>query len=115
MQKSSSWRGGAAVLLVLIWIGTAWGAEATPPLAPTRITVEGMHCPTCAKKITGRLKTVAGVVDAQADVKAGIITVLPKDGSTPSPKALWEAVEQAKFKPVRLDCPNGSFRSKPKS
>lgn len=81
--------------------------------AATAITVENMHCMGCARKIADRLHAVPGVASVSADVKASRLTVAPKAGEQPSPRALWEAVEKAGYKPTRLEAPAGTFTAKP--
>ena len=113
-----NWMGGAAVLALLLVGAAVWAAElasADSKSTVSKISVSKMHCPVCAKKITAKLKEITGVADAQADVKAGVVSVTPKKGKTLSPRALWEAVEQAKYTPTRLEGPSGTFKSKPKS
>ena len=85
-------------------------AEDTPY---TWIFVEDMHCSNCAKKIARKLYNVSGVVKVQANVPKDYAVVTPQEGAQLSPRALWEAVEQAKFKPVKLQGPNGIFTNKP--
>jgi copper chaperone CopZ len=104
----------AAAALLLAVIGTVRSGDG-PPGPLTKITVEGMHCPGCAKKVANRLKQLSGVADIQIDVEAGVVNVTPASGSSPSPRALWEAVEQARYKPIRLDGPSGTFTTKPKN
>jgi len=82
--------------------------------AMTTIAVEDMECPTCAKKIVAKLTEVTGVAKADPDVKTSKLTVTAKEGSSPSPKAMWEAVEKAGFKPTKLEGPGGTFTAKPK-
>lgn len=82
---------------------------------PTSITVDGMHCPSCAKKIAAKLKVVSGVASVKADVSAAQMQVTASMGKEPSPKALWEAVETAGYKAVKLEGPSGTFTKKPKS
>ena len=82
---------------------------------PTSITIDGMHCPSCAKKIAAKLKVVAGVDSVKADVNAAQMQVTAAPGKEPSPKALWEAVETAGYKAVKLEGPSGTFTTKPKS
>ncbi|MEU1689254.1 heavy metal-associated domain-containing protein [Micromonospora sp. NPDC005707] len=53
--------------------------------------VSGMTCGGCAKKVTGHVSEITGVNDVQADVAAGIITVL-SDG--PLDTAVVRAVVQ---------------------
>lgn len=102
----------AAVLLFAALSFSALNVEAedTPY---TWIFVEDMHCSNCAKKIARKLYNVSGVVKVQANVPKDYAVVTPQEGAQLSPRALWEAVEQAKFKPVKLQGPNGIFTKKP--
>lgn len=86
-----------------------------PTPVPTRITVEGMHCMSCAKKIAAQVQAVPGVAAVQASVEASLLGVVPAARQNPSPRALWEAVEKAGYKPVRLEGPAGTFTSRPQS
>lgn len=82
---------------------------------PTVLTVKGMHCAGCAKKIAGKLKSVRGVELVTADVPKSYFVVTPAEDESPSPKALWEAVEKAGYTAVKLEGPSGTFNKKPKS
>lgn len=91
------------------------GRAADPAPMTTTISIPEMHCSGCAKKVTTKLTGVTGVDKAEADMKAKTITVTPKAGSVLSPKAVWEAVEQAGQEPAKLTGPSGAFTAKPKS
>ena len=80
----------------------------------TTVYVKNMHCETCAKKIAGKLYTVAGVVKVRTNYKKNIAVITPQRSKNPSPKALWEAVEAAKFVPVKIAGPSGTFTKKPR-
>jgi Cu+-exporting ATPase len=77
------------------------------------VQVSDMHCATCANKIARKIYAVPGVVRVQADLKRHSASITPQKDATPSPRAIWEAVEKAGFKPVKLDAPSGSFTAKP--
>lgn len=79
------------------------------------ITVDGMHCDGCAKKLAKRLKVVKNVASATVDVKTGKATVISTKTKSASAKVLWEAVEGADFTPTKLIGPDGTFTTKPKS
>ena len=81
----------------------------------TSISIEGLHCAACAKKVEGKLKAVKEVATVKIDVKAGIATVTPKADKSLSPRAMWEAVEKAGYTPTQLEGPSGSYTEKPKS
>jgi len=81
----------------------------------TTLTIKGMHCPSCAKKLAARLKKIAGVGKISIDPKKGLAVVEPKNSrQPPSPRAQWAAVEKSGFKMVRLAGPFGNFKKKPK-
>jgi copper chaperone CopZ len=105
-----------AYLLAIVIIACLQQSEAfaaTPTF--TTIVVDDMHCGACAKKIAGKLYGVPGVLEVRADVKKNTAYVAPQKQKSLSPKKLWEAVEAAGFKPVKLHGPAGNFTSKPKS
>ena len=99
-----------AVLSLSTFSAFAVEASETPY---TWVFVDDMHCSNCAKKIARKLYTVSGVVKVQANVAKNYAVVTPQAGTQLSPRALWEAVEQANFKPVKLQGPSGVFTSKP--
>lgn len=88
-------------------------AEDTP--ATTTISVEGMHCAGCASKVAKKLEAITGVAKANVDAEKSVATVAAKPSTNPSPKAMWEAVEKAGYKPTKLVGPAGTFTSKPKA
>jgi copper chaperone CopZ len=113
MQTRRKWCVALAVLVALV---CGQGVPAADPAsAVTLIAVEGMCCKGCAKKVVGKLTTVPGVAAVRADVKASTVTVTARADAAPSPRALWEAVEKAGHKPLRLAGPAGTFAAKPQS
>jgi copper chaperone CopZ len=81
----------------------------------TTLTIKGMHCGSCAKKVSVKLKQVKGVGKVTIDPKKGLGVIEPKNvKQPPSPRAQWEAVEKAGFKTVRLAGPFGKFDKKPR-
>ena len=103
---------GMFALMAGLTLTAAGTAQAADPV-PTTISIPGLHCGGCAKKVAAKLVTVAGVAKADADMKLKTIKVTPKPGYTPSPKAMWEAVEKADQKPAWMQGPSGTFTSKP--
>jgi len=83
--------------------------------ALTEISVEGMHCGGCAIKLTRLLEAVPGVHTAKVDATTGLAVVTPKPDPAPSPRALWETVEKAGYKPTKLVGPAGTFETTPSS
>jgi copper chaperone CopZ len=98
---------------------SACGAFSTKAFAAqptyTTIIVDDMHCGSCAKKIAAQLYAVPGVIEVRADVKKSAAYVVPQKRKTPSPRLMWEAVEKAGFKTVKMIGPGGSFSQKPRS
>jgi periplasmic mercuric ion binding protein len=103
----------AKVFVTLATIVFSVSGAMAADVPPTMITVEKMHCPNCAKKISAKIYEVPGVAEVKADVKKKTLIVNSK--KSVSPKALWEAVESANDKPVLLDGPSGKFKAKPRS
>lgn len=104
----------SVTLAALAMVVLAGGLRAADPVSTT-ITVEDMHCMGCAKKIAARLYKVPGVAAVKADMPASRLVVQSKPQQNPSPKAMWEAVEQAGYKPTKLEGAAGTFTAKPQS
>ncbi|MBA4106602.1 MAG: heavy metal transporter [Pirellula sp.] len=121
------YRSLAAAALSLAFLCTAaqsaTAAEKTPAaaaeikLAPheTAIYVGDMHCATCAKKISGKLFRVKGVMKVRTNVKQHVAIVTPQSKKVVDVKAAWKAVQSAGFEPVKLIGPEGTFVSEEKS
>lgn len=84
-----------------------------PPERLTTIEVDDMHCAACAKKIARRLFTVPGVVRVRTYLKENKALITPQEEKEPDARAMWEAVEAAGFKVVKLEGPAGKFDTKP--
>jgi copper chaperone CopZ len=69
----------------------------------------------CARKVVRSLTTIPGVASVKTDIRASTAEVTPQKDRPPSPRALWEAIEKAGYKPLRLEGPGGKFTAKPKS
>ena len=101
-----------AVVVALAAAGVTGGLWAESPRATT-IVVEDLSCPVCAKKLSKAVSAVPGVVEVKADVPSSTLTVTPQGQKAPAPRALWEAVEKAGYRPTRLEGPAGTFTAKP--
>ncbi len=86
-------------------------------LAPneTAIYVGDMHCANCAKKISGKLFRVKGVMKVRTNVKQHVAIVTPQSKKVVDVKAAWKAVQSAGFEPVKLVGPEGTFVADEKS
>ncbi len=82
------------LLGLLLLLGTAL-TYAAPPKQVT-LDVENMTCPACSITIKQALGRAEGVVKAEVDTKAGIVTVLFDPERTSAPK-LARAVSEAGF------------------
>ncbi len=100
------------LLAALAILALAATVQATEP-ATTAITVAKMHCMSCARKMADELYAVPGVANVSTEVKSKRLTVTPKPGAQPSPRALWEAIEKAGYEPTRLESPAGKFAARP--
>jgi len=108
----------AVALVATLFTSTVITSSAmaeTDSAESTTITVTDMHCKHCAKKIAAKLYLVPGVLEVQASVKANKARIIPQANKSPSPKALWEAIEAAGFEPVKLEGPAGEYSSKPEA
>ena len=106
--------GSVSRLALLVCLAFATTASAASP-SYTTMVVTNMHCSACAKKIAGKLYAIPQVKEVRADVKKNTAYVVPHPGKQVSPKAMWEAVEAAGFKLVRMQGPVGVFTVKPRS
>ena len=76
-------------------------------------TVKGMCCPNEARPVVKELEKINGVAKIKTDTKKGTVTIEPKPKTTPSAKALWEAIEKAKGTPLKLVTAHETFTKKP--
>ena len=53
----------------------------------TTITVKGMHCGGCAKKVAAKLKAVPGVDNVNVDASTSQASLTPQGNKVPSPRA----------------------------
>ena len=102
----------AAAMAALLALTAQAQAQPAGPPAST-VTIPEMDCAGCAKKLGQELIKVSGVAKAEYDVQARTIKLTHKPGATPSPKALWEAVEKGGKDPSKLEVPGGTFTKKP--
>ena len=81
----------------------------------TVITVGDLHCKTCAKKISGKLFKVKGVVKVRSDIAADVVIITPQTKKKLSSKDLWKAAQKAGFQPMLLEGPGGKYEPDPKT
>jgi len=79
----------------------------------TKVKIDDLDCPTCAKALVKVVLKLPGVEKAEADVEKQILTITPKGDKKPSPKEIWEAIEKEGYTPVKLEGPDGKFEKKP--
>lgn len=116
----------AALSLALICVAaqTLPAAEKAPAAAApeiklgpneTAIYVGDMHCATCAKKISGKLFRVKGVMKVRTNVKQHVAIVTPQSKKVVDVSSAWKAVQAAGFEPVKLIGPGGTYVADEKS
>lgn len=107
-------KGSAVVASVLAWM-MAYAAIGSPAESPgsTVVSIKGMHCVSCANKVTKKLQAVPNVKSTSVDPEKGSAVVFAADGKELSPKAMWEAVVGAGYQPTELKGPVGTFKTKP--
>lgn len=79
----------------------------------TVVTVAGMSCAGCAKKVSEAVAKVEGVESASVDLAAKAVKYTPKADKKVSPKEVWEVIEKAGYTPAKLEGPDGVFEKKP--
>lgn len=89
--------------------------SAETPSAATVVTIQGEMCGGCVKKMQGTLSKVSGIASVEGNATEKTMTIIPASGTKLSPKAIWEAIEQAGKKPAKLIGPDGEFVTKPNS
>jgi copper chaperone CopZ len=97
-------------VLVLAVLATASAAQGP---VWTKVTLTELDCAGCAKKVGKKLGAVPGVAEVRLDFKARTFFVAHKADATPSPRALWEAVEQADHAVQSMETPTATYTSKP--
>jgi copper chaperone CopZ len=97
-------------VVMAFWLAVA--AQAQTP-AFSKMTLTELDCGHCAKKVAKGVVAVAGVAEVRYDLKTKAQWAIHKPGQTPSPRALWEAVERAEHEVQRLETPAGTHTSKP--
>lgn len=85
------------------------------PSTATVVTIQDEMCGGCVKKMQGTLAKVAGIASVDGNAAEKTMTIVPVAGTKLSPKAVWEAIEQAGKKPAKLVGPDGEFVTKPNS
>jgi copper chaperone CopZ len=109
------YKGVARCLAVTALLAAAANLAAQAPPAATKVILTELHCMGCARGIAKKVVTVTGVSEVRADVKAKTLFIVHRPGQSPSPRGLWEAIEQANHTPQRMETPANSYTSKPPS
>jgi copper chaperone len=60
----------------------------------TIITIDGMHCQACVRRVSAAIQKVPGIVSAKVEVGSAAVEFDPQ---TTSPPAIAEAVKSAGF------------------
>ena len=105
---------------------TGYKAKPKLPVAPQRklndlerklavtIQIEGMHCGHCASHVAETLQAVEGAGEVRVDLESKQAAILPKNSeSPPSTSALWDAVIESGYKPVKLTAQGDVFQKIP--
>ena len=107
--------------LLFLMVAAAMGVSAVEspaqqpqaPAAAIKVFIPNMHCESCAKKIRSRLFAVKGVNRVVTSVKHDLAVIEAVPGQVVSAKAIWETLEQGKFKVDRIETPQGVIKDKP--
>lgn len=103
----------SALVLVAACLAVSSLAAAESQQVPTIVTVKKL-CPTCGKKIVQKLSELPQVAEATMNVEQRTLRVQCKPGGSVSPRAVWETVERGGEQPVKIQCPTGTFTTKPR-
>ncbi|TWT88848.1 Heavy-metal-associated domain protein [Pseudobythopirellula maris] len=97
---------GIALLLSAPALAVETTEAAPKPLPPgvVELSLEELHCATCAKKVARKLYAVPGVKRVKTDLehKRFVVTLTPKPGKPTPVLALWKAVVAGEQKPLKL-------------
>lgn len=91
--------------LKIILLSCLWVVSALPSVAESRsavIHVDGLTCPFCAYGVEKKIREVPGVKSVTIRMRTGEVEVGYKDGVTPDPDALRNAVIRAGFTPREI-------------
>ena len=102
--------GGLAVTAGGFATGEALAQQAVPPTAKpqplpvgtVQVTVDDLHCKTCAKKAARKLYAVKGVQKVSWNLKADRLTVVSPAAKPVTPLACWDAVIAGGLTPVAV-------------
>lgn len=75
----------------------------------TVVFFEDLHCSGCAKKVTTRLFKLKGVKAVRTSVKYDVAVVTHQENKPFDHVAAWEALQEIKYQPARLQGPEGVF------
>lgn len=100
-------------LAIALCISTRSPAATSEKSTTTTITLKVLSCESCAQRVREKLSSVRGVGEVKTDLKTKTATIVPKRDAKLSPRQLWEAVEEAGKKPLKLVGPSGTFTTKP--
>jgi copper chaperone CopZ len=103
-----------SLVFAFTFVGNSANSAETQNSA-TVVTIQGEMCGGCVKKMQGTLAKVDGIASVEGNAAEKTMTIVPVSGTKLSPKAIWEAIEQAGKKPAKLVGPDGEFASKPNS
>ena len=103
----------SSLVLVAACLTAITVAAAEPQQIPTVVTVKKL-CPTCGAKIVQNLSKLPQVAEATMNVEQRTLRVRCVPGGSVSPRAVWETVERGGEQPVKIQCPTGTFTTKPR-
>ena len=107
-------RSGFALIVLCLFCfanSVLYAQDKTPVLVV--VSVDGMSCAGCAKKVGEAVAKVEGVESAIADAATKTLKYTVKADKKVSPKGVWEAVEKSGYTPTKIEGPDGKFEKKP--
>ncbi len=103
---------GLPVMAALVF-GMPSSVDAREKAMPTVVHVDEM-CGGCVKKVHRRFDDDEKVGRVECDSEAKTVTFYPPKNESLSARYLWVEMDEIGKTPLKLVCPQGTYRSKPR-
>ncbi len=107
MRHATGWMG---MMILAIAAGgcapggrTGWGRAAEVGRPPdAEVQIKGLACPYCTYNVERSLSQIEGIERVRTDLNTGIATIWFDGRHRPAPEAIWDAILESGFTPVRV-------------
>ncbi|MCZ6657669.1 MAG: heavy-metal-associated domain-containing protein [Gammaproteobacteria bacterium] len=96
--------------LVIAWLSMLGGGVAWADDTHYQLHVDGLVCPFCAYSIEKNVGKLDGVIDVQANLKEGLVSVLVADGKTLDEEVVRQTITNAGFTLVGIESHEPAIR-----